>query len=59
MDDGYAKMYPVMRALREVNFDGAVIADHLPALIGGSRAGTAYGVAYMRALIERADEELL
>ena len=57
MDDGYTNMYPVMRALREVNFDGAVIADHLPALLGGPRAGTAYSVAYMRALIERADDE--
>ena len=58
MDNGYAKMYPIMRALREVNFDGAVIADHVPALIGAPRAGTAYSVAYMRALIERAEDEL-
>ncbi len=57
MDEGYAKMYPIMRALREVGFDGAVIADHVPALLGGPRAGTAYSVAYMRALIERANDE--
>jgi mannonate dehydratase len=58
MDDGYARMYPIMRALREVRFDGVVIADHVPQLLGGARVGTAYSVAYMRALIERANEEI-
>ncbi len=57
MDDGYAPMYPIMRALREVGFDGVVIADHVPRVVGGGRAGTAYSVGYMRALIERANEE--
>jgi len=57
MDDGYMNMYKVMRALREVNFDGCVIADHVPGLLGGPRAGTAYSVAYMRALLERANDE--
>ena len=58
MDDGYMNMYKVMKALREVNYDGIVIADHLPGLVGGYYAGTAYSVAYARALIERANAEV-
>ncbi len=57
MDNGYKKMYTVMRALRKVNFDGVIIADHVPGMLGGARAGTAYSVAYMRALLERANDE--
>jgi mannonate dehydratase len=55
VDDGYMDMYRVMLALREVGFDGAVIADHIPAMVGGGRAGTAYAIAYMRGLIDRAE----
>jgi mannonate dehydratase len=57
LDNGYMDMYQVMKALREVNFDGVVIADHIPELNGGSRVGTAYSIAYMRALLERANAE--
>lgn len=57
MDNGYMNMYKAMRALREVNYDGCIIADHVPGLLGGPRAGTAYSVAYMRALLERANDE--
>lgn len=54
MDDGYMDMSRVMRALREVGFDGAVIPDHIPALAGGRRVGIAYSIAYMRALVQAA-----
>ena len=57
VDDGYMDMYKVMRALREVNFDGAMIPDHAPEMVGGSRAKTAYTIAYMKALLKRANEE--
>jgi mannonate dehydratase len=50
-------MYKVMKALRDVNYDGIVIADHLPGVVGGHFVGTAYSIAYMRALIERANAE--
>jgi len=50
MDNGYMDMSKVMRALEEVNFDGVVILDHSPAMVGGNYAQIAYGVAYMRAL---------
>jgi len=47
----------VMKALREVNFDGAIICDHVPQTVGGGRVGNAYSVGYMRALLERAEAE--
>lgn len=58
IDDGYMDMYKVMKALREVNFDGVVIADHVPNIVGGRRVGLAYSIGYMRALLERANEEV-
>jgi mannonate dehydratase len=58
MDNGYYDMYKIMRALRKVNFDGIVILDHSPTMVGGRYAQTAYGVAYMKALLKRANEEV-
>jgi mannonate dehydratase len=57
MDNGYYDMYRIMKALRDVNFDGIVILDHSPGLVGGSNAQTAYGFAYMKALVNRANAE--
>ena len=57
MDDGYQDMHHVMQALRAVQYDGAIIPDHIPALIGGNRAGTAYSIAYMRALVQAVNNE--
>lgn len=57
VDGGYMDMYKVMRALRQVNFNGAMIPDHVPAMIG-DRAGTAFTVACMKAYRQRADEEV-
>lgn len=57
MDDGYYDMWKIMKALRDVGFDGIVILDHSPTMIGDTYAQTAYGVAYMRALLKRAEAE--
>lgn len=60
-DDGYLDMYEVMKALRKVKFNGSAVPDHVPQLAGDSgirRAGTAYCIAYMRALLRRANEEV-
>jgi mannonate dehydratase len=35
-----------------------MIPDHIPEMIGGNRAGTAYSFAYMKALPKRANEEI-
>ena len=52
-------MYKMMKALRDVKYDGIVILDHSPSLVGGQFAQTAYGFAYMRALLncENAEEK--
>src|SRR5437016_4608219 len=55
MDNGYYDMYKIMKALHDVKFDGIVILDHSPVLVGNTYAQTAYGVAYMRALLKRAN----
>ncbi len=60
-DEGYLDLYRVMRDLKRAGFSGAVMPDHVPALgadKGINPAGTAYCIAYMRALVERASAEL-
>jgi mannonate dehydratase len=61
LDDGYMDMYQVMKALRQVRFSGSLVPDHIPDLTGDDsthRAGTAYCVAYLKALLRRANEEV-
>ena len=57
LDDGYMDMYKVMRALREVNFDGVAIADHIPLMAKDHKVSTAFSIGYMKALLERANAE--
>jgi mannonate dehydratase len=57
IDNGYQDMHAVMRALREVKFDGCIIPDHIPAMLGGPRVGAAYSIAYMRALVQAVNNE--
>ncbi|TVR57936.1 MAG: D-mannonate dehydratase [Spirochaetaceae bacterium] len=51
LDDGYMDMARVVRALADVGFDGAIISDHRPAMVGGHYAAEAFAVGFMRALI--------
>ena len=59
-DDGYQDMYRVMKTLRQVGFNGALVPDHIPGLVNdqGQRAGAAYCIAYIRALLRRANKEV-
>jgi mannonate dehydratase len=57
MDNGYYDMYKIMKALRDVNYDGIVILDHTPKLVGDHYAEQSYGFAYMKALRNRANAE--
>lgn len=54
-DDGYVDMTQVMRALHESGYNGAVISDHLPNMIGGRRSSEAFALGYMRGLIQAAE----
>jgi len=55
LDDGYMDMYQVVEALREVAFNGVLIADHIPLMANDARVGTAFSIGYMKALLERAN----
>jgi mannonate dehydratase len=57
MDNGYYDMWKIMKALADVKFDGIVILDHSPQMVGGNYTQTAYGFAYMKALLSRANAE--
>jgi len=57
IDDGYMNMYRVLKAMRDINFDGVFIADHIPSMAGDHRVGTAYTIGYMKALLERVNAE--
>jgi len=57
MDNGYYDMYKIMKALRDVNFEGIVILDHTPGIVGGHYAEQSNGFAYMKALLNRANSE--
>ncbi len=60
LDNGYFDMYGAMKAFVASGYDGTMILDHTPEFAGDFHlgAGTAYAIAYMRALIERAEDEL-
>lgn len=58
LDNGYMDMYKIMRALVEVNNHCSVIDDHVPEMVGGRRAADAFSIGYMKALLERANEEV-
>jgi mannonate dehydratase len=58
LDDGYMDMYQVVKALREVDFNGVLIPDHIPMMADDHRIGMAFSIGYMRALVERANAEV-
>jgi mannonate dehydratase len=51
MDNGYYDMHKIMKALHDVAFEGIVILDHSPGMVGGDYTQAAYGFAYMKALL--------
>ncbi len=57
LNAGYMDIYQVVKALREVDFAGVMIPDHLPLMDDDRRVGTAYTIGYMQALVERANDE--
>jgi mannonate dehydratase len=54
VDDGYADMRALMRTLVALDFDGILIADHVPEMVGDSRTGWAYSLGYIKALRDMA-----
>ena len=58
IDNGYTDMYKLMKTLVEVDFRGNLIADHVPAMIGGQKGGWSYSMGYIKALYQAAKAEL-
>ena len=51
LDNGYSDMYKIMKALADVDFDGVLIADHIPRMVDGHQ--TAFTIGYMNQMLER------
>jgi mannonate dehydratase len=59
LDNGYMDMYQVMKVFCEIGYRGTIILDHSPQFAPGHNgAAEAYAIGYMRALMERAEDEL-
>jgi mannonate dehydratase len=58
IDGGVMDMYKIMKTLAEVKFNGVMIPDHVPEMVGGPRVGYAYSIAYMKAMRDRAYAEV-
>jgi mannonate dehydratase len=61
LDNGYMDMYRLMKILVQKNYSDTVTPDHTPIFTdkeGGRESAWAYAIGYMRALQERAVDEL-
>jgi mannonate dehydratase len=52
LDDGYMDMSRVIRTLNDVGFDGVIISDHLPEMVGGHATAEAFAIGYMKGLVQ-------
>jgi mannonate dehydratase len=57
VDNGYMDMYKVMKALKEADFNGVIIPDHIPTMANDPKLGTAFTLGYMKALLDRVNAE--
>ena len=60
IDEGKVDMLEAMRAYKEAGFDGVLIVDHTPGIVGDTRwghRGRAYGIGYMKALLKCVNAE--
>jgi mannonate dehydratase len=52
VDDAYYDLYKIMKALVDVKYDGVVTLDHLVPMVGGPRTYEAFGLGYLRAMLQ-------
>ena len=60
IDNGYVDMLQAMRAYKDSGFDGVLIVDHTPGVVGDTRwghRGRAYAMGYMKALLKCVNAE--
>ena len=58
VNEGNLDKFEVVKALKEVGFDGFLITDHVPNMVDDTHwghRGRAYAIGYMTALVEWAD----
>jgi mannonate dehydratase len=48
----------VLRALREIEFEGVITADHIPMMADDHRVGTAFSIGHVRAILEWASADV-
>lgn len=65
-DNGPTDMFQVMKAYREIGFDGPLRSDHVPTMAGESNQhfgyemkGNLFGIGYIRGLIDAVDSTIL
>jgi mannonate dehydratase len=56
VDDGYYDMRKAIEALKETDFNGVLIPDHVPLMGDDARIGVAYTIGWIKAMM-RGEEE--
>ncbi|RMB60225.1 mannonate dehydratase [Tessaracoccus antarcticus] len=57
IDAGYGDMRRYMRTLKEVGFNGIVIVDHVPRMVGDGRNPWSLSIGYMQGLMDELEVE--
>ena len=57
LDEGYGDMYRAVKTLVELEFDGVIIADHIPEMDADGKVGSAWSIGYIKALVQAAQTE--
>ena len=52
VDDGYYDMLKIMKTLVDIKYEGVVPLDHFVKMVGGRRMYDAFGIGYMRAMLQ-------
>jgi len=61
VDDGYADMYDIMKIFVKVGYNGTLVFDHAPSIVGlegnNEIVSFAYTIGYIKALLQAAESE--
>ncbi|GAB3918737.1 mannonate dehydratase [Microlunatus endophyticus] len=52
IDSGYGDMREYLKTLAEVGFDGTLIVDHVPQMIGDSRNAWSWSIGYVKGMMD-------
>ncbi|MFC1831767.1 mannonate dehydratase [Thermodesulfobacteriota bacterium] len=59
MDEGQADIIAVLKILKDSNFDGFLMDDHVPIMVNDTRwghRGRAYSIGYIKGMIRALNE---